>query len=220
MCKRIYTPDETKTMQNVRLMQPHVCYYCKIELKEEDITLDHKLPVSRGGETIEENLVIACKACNSEKSDMTEEEYKNYLMIKFKTIYNTSQKYKIDEEENKLESMQKDLEDLNKIYLQAEAEYNEILKQVANDGFRKIEPDIFLQRLQFAMWKEKSTKNKFIRHKKAIEMQMNIIQTLKNQKQILIKNQMEEFTWQIGSLKIEAVNKIFNETLLLNMRGI
>jgi HNH endonuclease/Homing endonuclease associated repeat len=33
--------------------------------------VDHKIPVSKGGETTEENLVTACSLCNNGKSDTT-----------------------------------------------------------------------------------------------------------------------------------------------------
>jgi hypothetical protein len=40
------------------------CVWCGRELWREDLTLEHLLPRSRGGRTIAENLVVACRACN------------------------------------------------------------------------------------------------------------------------------------------------------------
>jgi hypothetical protein len=55
------------------------CYYCGIQCrpwpKFQRITKDHKVPVSRGGSDAIGNIVVACKRCNSEKSNMTDEEY-------------------------------------------------------------------------------------------------------------------------------------------------
>jgi 5-methylcytosine-specific restriction endonuclease McrA len=47
------------------------CRYCG---SLDRLTLDHVLPVSRGGEDTRENLVVACKSCNSRKKDRTPAE--------------------------------------------------------------------------------------------------------------------------------------------------
>lgn len=59
-----------------------VCYYCKkfiqINGNKNDLTVDHKTPLSRGGKSIQSNLAIACSKCNQEKANMTEKEYKKF----------------------------------------------------------------------------------------------------------------------------------------------
>lgn len=50
----------------------HVCVYC--EKKEAD-TFDHLIPLSRGGHTLYDNLVPACRSCNSRKGDRLPEEF-------------------------------------------------------------------------------------------------------------------------------------------------
>ncbi|HAI76378.1 MAG TPA: HNH endonuclease [Microscillaceae bacterium] len=47
------------------------CQYCG---STQDLTLDHVLPRSRGGRSTWDNLVTACKPCNSKKGDNTPEE--------------------------------------------------------------------------------------------------------------------------------------------------
>lgn len=42
------------------------CIYCD---KEENLTVEHLLPTSRGGPDIPENTVLVCKSCNSAKGD-------------------------------------------------------------------------------------------------------------------------------------------------------
>lgn len=88
MCTRLYTQDEQRVMRNFKTNHSNECQYCHRHIADKDITIDHKLPVSRGGRTIESNLAIACADCNCEKSDMTEDEYMNYLKIKKDTIKN------------------------------------------------------------------------------------------------------------------------------------
>jgi 5-methylcytosine-specific restriction endonuclease McrA len=55
------------------------CYYCSAPLTDplhgREASIDHKLPVSRGGTNSVENTVLACFPCNKDKGDMTEEEF-------------------------------------------------------------------------------------------------------------------------------------------------
>lgn len=54
--------------------QGYRCYYCSIDLDKYHI--DHKIPLSRGGDTVKENLCAACEDCNQHKHNKTEEEFK------------------------------------------------------------------------------------------------------------------------------------------------
>lgn len=54
---------------------PKQCH-CKDPLHKDYATIDHKIPRSRGGLGILDNLVIACMECNQAKGNMTEEEFK------------------------------------------------------------------------------------------------------------------------------------------------
>ena len=59
-----------------------VCYYCGKKItKKEDLTADHIIPVSKGGKTSKDNLVIACKACNLEKANLDVGKYLDFLNI-------------------------------------------------------------------------------------------------------------------------------------------
>jgi 5-methylcytosine-specific restriction endonuclease McrA len=42
---------------------PH-CVWCGAEPWRRDLTMEHVLPRSRGGTTVDENLVVACRRCN------------------------------------------------------------------------------------------------------------------------------------------------------------
>lgn len=56
------------------------CWYCKQEVSEGKITIDHMFPVDFGGPTITNNLLPACKRCNNQKKrNMTYEQYISYL---------------------------------------------------------------------------------------------------------------------------------------------
>lgn len=44
-----------------------ICYYCQKKFPVEEITMDHLIPIIRGGKSIKANLVPCCKECNSKK---------------------------------------------------------------------------------------------------------------------------------------------------------
>ena len=55
------------------------CIYCLSAITNEQATLEHILPLSRGGDNQQCNLAIACYHCNCVKNNKTQEEYRNYL---------------------------------------------------------------------------------------------------------------------------------------------
>jgi 5-methylcytosine-specific restriction endonuclease McrA len=62
------------TRENIYRRDNYECVYCgNSHLKS--LTLDHVIPQSKGGANAWDNLVTACRSCNSEKADLTLEEY-------------------------------------------------------------------------------------------------------------------------------------------------
>lgn len=55
----------------------HTCQYCGKE--EENIHVDHKIPVKLGGSHDIKNLTLACHECNYKKGEKTDKEYIKYL---------------------------------------------------------------------------------------------------------------------------------------------
>ena len=55
-------------------LQKGVCHYCGRHVGADALTLDHVVPVARGGVSTKGNVVPACKACNSEKKYLTPAE--------------------------------------------------------------------------------------------------------------------------------------------------
>lgn len=51
-----------------------VCHYCKETYNAVDITMDHVVPMSRGGKSTKRNIVPCCKTCNNEKKYLTPAE--------------------------------------------------------------------------------------------------------------------------------------------------
>lgn len=56
-----------------------VCHYCGQPVKPQDLTMDHVVPISRGGKTTKGNVVPACKACNNAKKQLLPMEWEAYL---------------------------------------------------------------------------------------------------------------------------------------------
>jgi 5-methylcytosine-specific restriction endonuclease McrA len=55
--------------KNVLLRDRYRCQYCGKEFPPNFLTLDHVLPVSQGGKTQWDNVVAACKTCNTKKGN-------------------------------------------------------------------------------------------------------------------------------------------------------
>jgi len=52
------------------------CAYCgRKQSRGVKLTKDHVVPVSKGGKTVRENIVVSCARCNSSKSDSDMEEW-------------------------------------------------------------------------------------------------------------------------------------------------
>lgn len=59
------------TRQNIFKRDGNRCQYCGTT---EHLTLDHVFPKSKGGKTTWDNLVTACRRCNSRKGDFSPEQ--------------------------------------------------------------------------------------------------------------------------------------------------
>lgn len=55
------------------------CFYCGKEVSEKELTMDHVVPLIRGGKSVKSNLVPACKECNNKKKYMLPLEWEQYL---------------------------------------------------------------------------------------------------------------------------------------------
>jgi 5-methylcytosine-specific restriction endonuclease McrA len=53
----------------VFLRDNYTCQYCKEVLVSNDCTIDHVVPVSKGGKTVWHNVVTSCRACNHSKGN-------------------------------------------------------------------------------------------------------------------------------------------------------
>ena len=63
----------------VELRKETRCFYCGCELNDSNRTLDHFIPLCRGGANIRENVVACCFGCNNKKGTKTYEEFMETL---------------------------------------------------------------------------------------------------------------------------------------------
>tara|TARA_Y100001963_G_scaffold158682_2_gene259178 strand:+ start:1782 stop:2282 length:501 start_codon:yes stop_codon:yes gene_type:complete len=57
------------TRKNVLLRDEYRCQYCAKRFREPELTIDHVVPRSKGGNSSWTNVVAACKPCNQRKRD-------------------------------------------------------------------------------------------------------------------------------------------------------
>jgi 5-methylcytosine-specific restriction endonuclease McrA len=60
------------TKNLVKKLGNYTCAYCG---SYQNLTVDHLIPTSRGGEHSFQNMVCACRRCNEEKGDRTPQEW-------------------------------------------------------------------------------------------------------------------------------------------------
>jgi len=60
-------------------LEKGVCYYCNQNVGRSELTMDHLVPLSRGGKSKKGNLVPACKECNNKKKYLLPMEWQEYL---------------------------------------------------------------------------------------------------------------------------------------------
>ncbi len=56
-----------------------LCHYCGMKTAYRNLTMDHLVPLARGGRSTKNNLVPACKTCNTKKKSMLPLEWEEYL---------------------------------------------------------------------------------------------------------------------------------------------
>jgi len=56
------------------------CYWCRQPVPARELTMDHIVPLARGGKTTKGNIVPACKTCNTKKKQLLPMEWEAYLI--------------------------------------------------------------------------------------------------------------------------------------------
>ena len=56
-----------------------MCHYCRQPTAPKELTMDHIVPIARGGKSTKGNVVPCCKACNNQKKQLLPMEWEAYL---------------------------------------------------------------------------------------------------------------------------------------------
>ncbi len=56
-----------------------ICHYCNNNFPPNELTMDHVIPLSRGGKSQKFNLVPCCKECNTKKKQLLPFEWEEYM---------------------------------------------------------------------------------------------------------------------------------------------
>jgi 5-methylcytosine-specific restriction endonuclease McrA len=72
--RRIPFQGRALSRKNILMRDRNTCQFCLRVLPASELTLDHIVPRSRGGESTWENLVACCHPCNNRKGDRMPEE--------------------------------------------------------------------------------------------------------------------------------------------------
>jgi 5-methylcytosine-specific restriction endonuclease McrA len=77
-------PHQTRALsrKNILLRDRNTCQYCAVVLTAGELTLDHVLPRSRGGQSTWENLVACCHSCNRRKGNQLLHELETMKLLR------------------------------------------------------------------------------------------------------------------------------------------
>lgn len=75
--------DKARELRRSRWWQQKLaqglCYYCGRTVKPSELTMDHIVPIARGGQSSKGNVVTTCKECNNRKKSMLPIEWEEYM---------------------------------------------------------------------------------------------------------------------------------------------
>lgn len=111
-----------KTKERIFIEADLTCQYCQERKSKFELVLDHFIPISKGGDSSDENLVCSCARCNSYKSDILPNEFvalkhdflnpTPFLFEKINTLNNAlnppSKKFRGGKEKDKEEEKEKE----------------------------------------------------------------------------------------------------------------
>jgi 5-methylcytosine-specific restriction enzyme A len=79
-----------------------ICYHCQQKFVPADLTMDHLIPIARGGKSNKKNCVTSCKECNSAKGYKTRAEMAlEELAQQSPVVENSEQAYENSDDESR-----------------------------------------------------------------------------------------------------------------------
>ncbi len=75
--------DKSRELRRSRWWQNRLalgrCHWCECSFPPEELTMDHVIPLTRGGKSSRNNVVPCCKECNAKKKYLLPMEWEEYL---------------------------------------------------------------------------------------------------------------------------------------------
>ncbi len=77
--EKIKARELRKTTWWKKKLSVGICYFCGKKYPPGELTMDHLVPLIRGGKTTKGNVVTACKECNNKKKYLLPFEWEEYM---------------------------------------------------------------------------------------------------------------------------------------------
>jgi len=75
--------EKARVLRKTRWWQQKIargeCYYCGRRVTPAELTMDHVVPLVRGGKSVKGNVAPVCKECNTKKKYLLPMEWEAYL---------------------------------------------------------------------------------------------------------------------------------------------
>ena len=75
--------EKARALRKTRWWQQRLargqCHYCWLHFPPAELSMDHIVPMIRGGKTTKGNVVPVCKECNNKKKYLLPVEWETYL---------------------------------------------------------------------------------------------------------------------------------------------
>ncbi len=75
--------DKARALRKTRWWKQRLargtCHYCDRRFSPDELTMDHIVPLIRGGKTTKGNVAVVCKQCNNKKKYLLPMEWEEYL---------------------------------------------------------------------------------------------------------------------------------------------
>ena len=84
--RRLPARLQTLSRKNILMRDGNICQYCGVSFSGNELELEHVIPRAQGGQSTWENLVAACRTCNSRKANRTPGEAGMKLLRKPRVV--------------------------------------------------------------------------------------------------------------------------------------
>jgi 5-methylcytosine-specific restriction endonuclease McrA len=75
--------DKARSLRKTRWWKQRlargICHFCGNSFSPEQLTMDHIIPIIRGGKTTKSNVAVVCKECNNKKKYLLPMEWEEYI---------------------------------------------------------------------------------------------------------------------------------------------